>query len=340
MKKIILSPLIFLAINCLHVHAEEEKMFFGEFTSVPVVEEFTGTWCGWCPIGYDGMEDTKEQYGDKVILIAVHVGDVMETEDYAPVSGKATSYPSSNINRSISTYPNASMLKYYIDQSLANVPIGCIAASARWTDEEMSEIKAETKTIFSNDISEGKFGIAFVLVEDEMTGTTSGWAQANYLSGNSSYASSYPYWYNSPSKVVGLDFNHVAVASWGIADGIDSSVSSVIKAGEIQTFSYTADIKSNQLIQDKSKLSLVAMLINQETGNIVNASKTSISDYESTIIGDVNGDESITMADANMIVNAFLGGQNLELKKADVNGDGQITMADANQVVNMFLDNK
>ncbi len=59
-----------------------------------------------------------------------------------------------------------------------------------------------------------------------------------------------------------------------------------------------------------------------------------------TILGDINGDGSITMADANMIVNAFLGGQNLELKKADVNGDGQITMADANQVVNMFLDNK
>ena len=51
--------------------------------------------------------------------------------------------------------------------------------------------------------------------------------------------------------------------------------------------------------------------------------------------GDVNGDDNVTMADANMIVNSFLSGEDME--GADVNGDGSITMADANQVVNMFL---
>ena len=60
------------------------------------------------------------------------------------------------------------------------------------------------------------------------------------------------------------------------------------------------------------------------------------------ILGDVNGDGSITMADANMVVNYFLSTDpssiaNFNVAAADVNGDKAITMADANQIVNMFL---
>ena len=60
------------------------------------------------------------------------------------------------------------------------------------------------------------------------------------------------------------------------------------------------------------------------------------------IPGDVNGDGSITMADANAVVNYFLstdksGITNFDVTAADVNKDGGITMADANQIVNMFL---
>lgn len=57
-------------------------------------------------------------------------------------------------------------------------------------------------------------------------------------------------------------------------------------------------------------------------------------------LGDVNGDGSITMADANAIVNYFLAAEKPEgfdETVADVNGDGGITMADANAIVNMFL---
>ena len=60
------------------------------------------------------------------------------------------------------------------------------------------------------------------------------------------------------------------------------------------------------------------------------------------ILGDVNGDGSITMADANMVVNYFLaddksGITNFNVDAANVNGDDGITMADANAIVNMYL---
>ena len=55
--------------------------------------------------------------------------------------------------------------------------------------------------------------------------------------------------------------------------------------------------------------------------------------------GDVNGDNDVTMADANGIVNTFLNGgaRNINVTAADYNADGSITMADANAVVNEFL---
>ena len=60
------------------------------------------------------------------------------------------------------------------------------------------------------------------------------------------------------------------------------------------------------------------------------------------ILGDVNGDGYVTMADANAVVNYFLAADkssitNFNVSAANVNGDDGITMADANAIVNMFL---
>lgn len=59
-----------------------------------------------------------------------------------------------------------------------------------------------------------------------------------------------------------------------------------------------------------------------------------------TLLGDVNHDGSVTMADANMVVNYFLATdkpEGFDTIAADVNEDGYVTMADANQIVNIFL---
>lgn len=58
------------------------------------------------------------------------------------------------------------------------------------------------------------------------------------------------------------------------------------------------------------------------------------------VLGDVNNDDVITMADANAVVNYFLASDkpaDFNVDAGDVNGDGDVTMADANQIVNIFL---
>ncbi|MCR5534810.1 MAG: hypothetical protein K6F47_06560, partial [Bacteroidaceae bacterium] len=59
--------------------------------------------------------------------------------------------------------------------------------------------------------------------------------------------------------------------------------SPVIKDGEVQTHRHTADITYNTLIQDKSRLRAVALLIDRSTGTVVNAAQAPIDDMATGI---------------------------------------------------------
>ncbi len=253
--------------------------------AVPVVEEFTGTWCGWCPIGIDGMEKAHEAFGDNAVLISVHNSDVMETYDYAPIINSVNNYPSSHVNRLYDIYPSAPNLKEIISQELTKVTLGTISVEARWNGVEQSAIEIETKTQFFYSDEDARFGIAYVLVEDGLSGSGPEWGQQNYLSGESGYGD-LPFWYDAPSIISNLKYNHVAVAAWNIKEGI--RVKDGISAGEDIENCFLADISVNQLIQNKSELSVVVLLIDQYTGSIINAAKTSISDFDPTAIRNVN----------------------------------------------------
>ena len=86
------------------------------------------------------------------------------------------------------------------------------------------------------------------------------------------------FWYNAGSSVSGIEYDHVAVAAWDIQNGVNGSVSSTIVAGQPQKYSYEGDISSNTLIQDKSKLKAIVLLIDRVSGMIVNSAQTTIAD--------------------------------------------------------------
>lgn len=56
------------------------------------------------------------------------------------------------------------------------------------------------------------------------------------------------------------------------------------------------------------------------------------------LIGDVNGDGSISIADVTALVNIVLGRTaEFDEKVADVNGDGSVSVADVTALVNLIL---
>lgn len=73
------------------------------FTKRALIEDYTGTWCGWCPRVVYGLELVKEQ-SDKVAIVAVHAGDQMSnTTGNALIQAfnPSGSYPTAMINRDV-----------------------------------------------------------------------------------------------------------------------------------------------------------------------------------------------------------------------------------------------
>ena len=68
-----------------------------------VLEDFTGTWCGWCPEGTEVLEDLEAVYSGTFFPVATHYGDPLEIpEGTAVVDGvDVTGFPSGCVDRVI-----------------------------------------------------------------------------------------------------------------------------------------------------------------------------------------------------------------------------------------------
>ncbi|MBK7964132.1 MAG: thioredoxin family protein [Bacteroidetes bacterium] len=65
-----------------------------------LMEEGTGTWCGWCPRGAVFTEQFDTVYADYAIVVAVHNSDPMTDAVYDPGLGSLISgYPSGAVDR-------------------------------------------------------------------------------------------------------------------------------------------------------------------------------------------------------------------------------------------------
>ncbi|MFB0903398.1 MAG: Omp28-related outer membrane protein [Nonlabens sp.] len=74
------------------------------FTTKVLIEDYTGTWCGWCPRIAKGIEEVKDQTnGENVISIAVHNNDPMVFSLEAQMRGQlgVTEFPTGTINRNV-----------------------------------------------------------------------------------------------------------------------------------------------------------------------------------------------------------------------------------------------
>ena len=86
MKRILLLAASFFLV--MGMSAQERRADGAGYERKVVVEELTGTACGWCPRGLVGMKMLRDLYGDRFIGVAVHqfnATDPMYTPDYADI---------------------------------------------------------------------------------------------------------------------------------------------------------------------------------------------------------------------------------------------------------------
>lgn len=238
-----------------------------------VVEEATGTWCGYCPAGWAGMEYIKEEFSeDGVIGIAMHEGDPMDVLDegaYADLLDYIDGFPSCFYNRDLS-YPDSPYPEYLeevIPEQIEIPAIAKIEASLTSTNNA-NVLRLSTKSEFLFDGEEGDYEIGYTVVEDGL----GPYKQNNYFSGDDDEKS---YGFGSKSDPCYLKFNDVA-RNCSKPFGIEGSLPAIEKS---KSYDFDCDVVLSG-IKKSNNCRLVAMVINKITGMIENACEVKFPNYD------------------------------------------------------------
>ena len=271
----------------------------------PVMEEFTGTWCGNCARGWIGLEVMTRLHPD-FIALAYHSGDVMQVIDQKQFLGFDTSnpsYPMANIDRvytDIDPYYGADMTPFGIEE-LWKKQAEILAPASLETEAAFTpdgkDIKAKATLEFPEDANDAdKYSVEFVLVTDGLHGEGQAWEQSNYLEENEK--GDYPFpeadiFFAGSSSIPNMHYNDVVVATTHLRDGLIKLPAKVEaeKAFSIEgTITEVDSIKNMAnypVIQDSKNLRIVALLLN-EKGQIVNGAQAKVTGYETTGIRNIN----------------------------------------------------
>jgi hypothetical protein len=85
------------------------------------------------------------------------------------------------------------------------------------------------------------------------------------------------------SKVKGMVYNHVAIESQGMDNGLEDSKMTDFRADEVKTHSTTFEgVNKYSVIRDRSKIEIAAVLFNTKTGKIENAARCSVRNHGTT----------------------------------------------------------
>lgn len=249
----------------------------------PMVEEFTGTWCGWCIRGYYAMEWLNEDFGDKVVLAAYHDGDPMQAEAF-PLDPSRIGYPGATLNRGAVEDPyygageDGFGMKSEVAASMSLTVPADIQVAANWTDSSKTKISVKSTSTFFDEQSNAGYKVGYLLLNNGLTGTGQSWIQHNYFP---KYATQYigtelEFLTKMNSLVFGLAFNDVVVDATGVK-GVDGSIPSEVVFNNPYPNDFSFDISGNTVIQDKDKLYVAAFIINPD-GTILNSNKTHVED--------------------------------------------------------------
>ncbi len=243
------------------------------YTRKMLVEEGTGTWCGWCPRGIVGMDYMEENYPDDFIGIAVHVasssGDKYACESYLPfVYAYFSGFPICMVNREPF---------YLIDPNINSLPeayeefattLGVVKVEMEGFEPVDNQALVRLSTTFSFTETEANYLVAFVVLEDGLSGR-----QTNNYSG---YGTTYPEagdWGNK-SRNVTWTYTNTARDIFE-PFGMENMIPSTIEAGQVYTCEYNVDLSN---VKKKANSSIVAMVLDGTTGVVLNAEKISYDD--------------------------------------------------------------
>lgn len=237
-----------------------------------VVEEWTGTWCGYCPRGIVGMSYMRQNYGkDRFIGIAVHGQDEMSVNAYNPFLYEyANTYPGCLINRTVLTDLGKEEFEYYYnlmkdDTSYATVD----ELTAQLSEDNQKELTVNASVKFTVPANDGDYRLAFVVTEDNV----GPYQQLNFYAGSNVDMGGW-------EKMSYRQYTYFDEVARTITDafGTPGSLPSDIEADTPYTYSTKIAIRN---VQNLNASELKVLVLDGESGVVVNAAKLSL--YEAGV---------------------------------------------------------
>lgn len=256
-------------------------------TKRTLLEEYTGFWCGWCPRGYVALEKLAELYPDDYVLASYHNGDELEIMPSNSFPSYVSGFPAAWMDRAVSLdayYGTSDDKEFGIvdDLSARNKQFGQadITLTPTLSDDEKS-VNIESKVTFPYTVADGNFAVEYILTADGLADPT--WGQSNYYAGGSQGEPLYMDTFSktSESYVYGLPFNDVVVLTSEVLGGSEIAIKEA-EADQPLAVDYKFDLADayntsyEPVIQDVTKLKVIALLIDATTGEVVNANKAKV----------------------------------------------------------------
>lgn len=256
-----------------------------ETTKHVVVEEGTGQWCGNCPLGLLALDNLRRLYDDRVIAIGVHGGTGFDSYLYPEYTSYLgfTAWPAGRVNRIDTIYapmytaggsyefssPEGNQTFLDVAQrELATVAYADVNLTKAIYDDAGGTITLGGEVAYALELGGVNHNLAFVVVENGLTGP-----QTNYF-----YITSDPnlgefgqggeYATSMPT----ITLNDVARSVPGnVFAGVPGLVPVSVSSDEPVAFSQTYALPEN--VTDWTRAEVVVMLIDANTGRVVNAAK-------------------------------------------------------------------
>ncbi len=241
-----------------------------------LIEQHTGSWCGWCPDGSYMVEQVIREFPDQIIGVKWHAGDAMALplqQTIAQTFG-FKGYPSATVDRKPYMGSIALGRNYWRSaavENLSTAPIFDLQAEYSYNATTEIITATITATVVMNDPRQFAFNL--YIMEDKCTGTGDGWDQINNLSNMPGYENN-PY-YKKPSRIVGYEHMSVVRHAFGGAYGDTQKFLKGVKVGEEYTQTFTIKKASNWNQANLYIVGLVQAFVVQGTnlhdGSIINA---------------------------------------------------------------------
>lgn len=229
------------------------------FVKRVLIEDYTGTWCGYCPRVAHGIELAKEQ-SDNIVAVAIHRPSSVEASSvYDPYNFPAAAeleailsaegYPKGFLNRMTQwDFPEPENIAQVIALTQGENPKLGLAMSSTVNG---GNISIDIKTKFSKDFSGIKL-VVYVLENGLI------YDQHNYTE-----------YYNGDEIIIGFEHNHTLRATLTPILG-EAIATAETTSGNVYTRTFNVPVPAN--IANAANMEFVAFIVDQN-GNALNVRK-------------------------------------------------------------------